>query len=241
MQQARPRHTPPAAAMALTDAELVTRARQGEELAFEVIVRRNNQLMFRAARGIVADDATAQDVVQEAYLRAFTRLDTFRGDAALGTWLTRIVINQAMSHLRKQRPVVSLDDEGAILSIAPAAEDKMPFQPIDSHTPDANVDRQQMRDLLQDAISHLPDTYRSVFMLREVEGMNVEDTAYCLGVSQDVVKTRLLRARGLLRQRLEKQVEARVRDTFEFAGRRCDAVTCHVMDELLRRGLIRSR
>lgn len=223
---------------ALTDAELVARARQGEELAFEAIVRRHNRLLFRAARGVVSDDAIAQDMVQEAYLRAFTHLHTFRGDAALKTWLTRIVINQSMSYLRRQRPVVALDDKGALLSIAQTEDDSMPSRLTDTQTPDAAVDRQQMKDLLQSAITHLPEAYRSVFMLREVEGMSVEETAYCLDVSRDVVKTRLLRARTQLRQHLAAQLEDRVQDTFQFAGARCDTVTRHVMDELRKRGII---
>jgi len=224
---------------ALTDAELVARARRGEELAFEAIVRRHNRLLFRAARGVVADDAIAQDMVQEAYLRAFTQLHRFRGDATLRTWLTRIVINQSVSYLRRQRPVVALDDEGALLSIARTEDDSMPSPLTDKRTPDAAVDRQQMKDLLQSAITHLPEAYRSVFMLREVEGMSVEETAYCLDVSRDVVKTRLHRARAQLRRRLAAQLEERVQETFQFAGARCDAVTRHVMDELRKRGMIR--
>lgn len=224
---------------ALTDADLVARAKQGEALAFEVIVRRNNQRLFRAARGMVADDATAQDMVQEAYLNAFTHLDDFRSDAALRTWLTRIVINQCASHLRRQRPVVALDDSGTLLSIAPTEEDDMSSHLTAKRTPEDDVDRQQITEILQHAISHLPEAYRSVFMLREVEGMSVAECAWSLNVSEDVIKTRLLRARAMLKQRLASKLQAHVHDTFEFAGRRCDQVTQHVLDELLARGLIR--
>jgi RNA polymerase sigma-70 factor (ECF subfamily) len=227
---------PPPAADEPSDAELVARARAGEPAAFEAIVRRNNRLLFRAARGVVDDDAEAQDVVQETYLRAFTHLDTFQGDAALRTWLTRIAINVAISARRKQRHVVPLEDNPA--DPAPQETD-MRFQHIAPETPEAAADRHQMRDLLQTAIEHLPDSYRSVFMLRSVEDMSVEDTAFCLGVSRDVVKTRQVRARAMLRQALAAQMEPYTRSTFEFAGARCDAVAAYVMAELGRRGLLR--
>jgi len=226
----------PPAAEDPSDADLVARARAGEPAAFEAIVRRNNRLLFRAARGVVDDDAEAQDVVQEAYLRAFTHLDTFQGDAALRTWLTRIAINVAVSTRRKQRHVVPLDDT---LADAAPQETDMRFRHFDPETPEAAADRHQMRDLLQTAIERLPDTYRSVFMLRTVEDMSVEDTAFCLGVSRDVIKTRQSRARAMLRQTLAAQMEPYMRGTFEFAGARCDAVAAHVMAELGRRGLLR--
>lgn len=220
----------------LSDAELVARAKQGEALAFEVIIRRNNQLLFRAARSRMPDDAAAQDMLQEAYLRAFTHLDSFRGDASLRTWLTRIVINQCNSQLRKRRHLVALDDDYG----APQGEETiMPSQLTDKHSPEVDVDRQQMTQLLQHAISQLSDSYRSVFMLREVEGMSVRDTAYCLDISEDLVKTRLSRARAQLRERLTAQLQGQLQDSFEFAGRRCDAVTEHVLQALRQQGLVR--
>lgn len=224
---------------ALTDTELVACARHGEALAFEVIVRRHNRLLFRAARGLVNDDATAQDMVQDAYINAFTHLEAFRGDASLRTWLTRIVINQSLSHLRRQRPAISLSQDDMALPSAWAEEDDMPTSLTDPNTPDAAADNLQMKALLESAITRLPETYRSVFMLRDVEGMSVEDTAHCLDVSQEVVRTRLVRARAQLRQRLATQLQAQAGSTFEFAGQRCDSVTQYVMDELHRRGLIR--
>jgi RNA polymerase sigma-70 factor (ECF subfamily) len=226
--------TPPPAA----DAELVARARAGDAAAFEAIVRHNNRRLFRAARGVMDDDDEAQDVVQEAYLQAFTHLDSFRGDAALATWLTRIAINVALGMRRRQGRTIELQDDA--IPDTPEQETAMP-SPYSARreSPDAAAERGQLRDLLQAAIEHLPDMYRSVFMLRAVEDMSVEDTAFCLGVSRDVVKTRLLRARSLLRRALAAQMEPYLHSTFEFAGARCDAVAGHVLAELRRRGLLR--
>ena len=227
-----------AAAAAASDVQLALSAAAGNATAFETIVRRHNRLLFRTARGIVADDAEAQDVVQETYLRAFTNLHAFRGDSALGTWLARIAINVALTTQRKKGQLVQLDVRGGE-DDAPELEDAMPAQTTDSDAPDATAHRHEIRELLQAAIGELPPIYRSVFMLRAVEELSVQETAFCLGVSEDVVKTRFLRARAMLRERLALRVEASAAETFAFAGERCDAVLAHVMAELVRRGLVR--
>ena len=227
-----------AAAAAASDVQLALSAAAGNATAFETIVRRHNRLLFRTARGIVADDAEAQDVVQETYLRAFTNLHAFRGDSALGTWLARIAINVALTTQRKKGRLVQLDVRGGE-DDAPELEDAMPAQTTDSDAPDATAHRHEIRELLQAAIGELPPIYRSVFMLRAVEELSVQETAFCLGVSEDVVKTRFLRARAMLRERLALRVEASASETFAFAGERCDAVLAHVMTELVRRGLVR--
>lgn len=228
-----------AAAAAASDVQLALSAAAGNASAFETIVRRHNRLLFRTARGVVADDAEAQDVVQETYLRAFTNLHAFRGDSALGTWLARIAINVALTVQRRKARLVQLqaggDDEGD----APELEDAMAAQTTDSEAPDAAAQRHEVRELLQAAIGELPPIYRSAFMLRAVEELSVQETAFCLGVSEDVVKTRFLRARAMLRDRLALRVEASAAETFAFAGERCDAVLAHVMAELVRRGLVR--
>ncbi len=223
---------------AKSDVQLAMSAAAGDPMAFEAIVRRNNRLLFRTARGVVSDDAEAQDVVQETYLRAFTNLHAYRGDSALGTWLARIAINVALTTQRKKGHLVQLedssDDEG------PAEpEYAMPFPPPPHDTPDQSAERQELRSLLQASIAALPPIYRSVFMLRAVEELSVEETASCLGVSEDVVKTRFLRARAMLRDRLAARAESGANETFAFAGARCDAVLAHVMTELARRGLLR--
>jgi RNA polymerase sigma factor (sigma-70 family) len=220
-------------APAASDLELAASAAAGDGLAFELIVRRHNRLLFRTARGVVPDDAEAQDVVQETWLRAFGKLQTFRGEAALGTWLARMAINLAISSQRRKGRLVALQDDAATEQTM-----ELPDQSA-NEGPDASAERGEMRALLQASIEGLPAIYRSVFMLRAVEDMSVEEAAFCLGVSQDVVKTRFLRARALLREELATRIETGAHDTFCFAGARCDAVLAHVMGELQRQGLLR--
>jgi RNA polymerase sigma-70 factor (ECF subfamily) len=220
-------------APAATDMELAAGAAAGDALAFELIVRRHNRLLFRTARGVVRDDAEAQDVVQETWLRAFGKLHTFRGESALGTWLARMAINLAISSQRRKGRLVQLHDDAT----TDQAMD-LPHLPA-NESPDASAERGEMRALLQASIEGLPPIYRSVFMLRAVEDMSVEEAAFCLDVSQDVVKTRFLRARALLREELASRIETGAHDTFAFAGARCDAVVAHVMGELRRQGLLR--
>ena len=219
------------------DADLVARAGRGEAHAFEAIMRRHNRLLFRSARGIVDDDAEAQDVVQETYLRAFSSLASFRGDAALGSWLARIAINVALDVQRRRRRSVPLD-AAQDLDHEPATEHMMAFAAPRITAPDSQVEQGQMRTLLQGAIDRLPPIYRSVFILRAVQEMSVDQTAFCLQVSDAVVKTRYLRARALLRDALGAQVEAHANDVYAFAGARCDAVVSHVLDALRRQGRI---
>lgn len=228
-----PRLPATTAATAATDVQLAASANGGDAMAFEVIVRRYNRLLFRTARGIVPDDAEAQDVVQETWLRAFGKLETYRGEAALGTWLARMAINIAISSRRRKGRLVPLEDNAAMEQAM-----ELPDQSA-SESPDASAERMEMRALLQTAIEGLPAIYRSVFILRAVEDMSVEEAAFCLDVSGDVVKTRFLRARAMLREDLATRLETSAHDTFCFAGARCDAVLSHVMAELLRQGLLR--
>lgn len=230
---------PVAGSAQLTDAELVARAGLGDALAFETIMRRHNRLLFRSARGVVGDDAEAQDVVQETYLRAFSTLTSFRGASALGTWLARIAINVALDVQRRSGHAVQLDDTQD-LDTEPAMEHMMAFNAPADDAPDTQAERSQMRALLQRAINSLPVIYRSVFILRAVEEMSVDETASCLQVSEAVVKTRYLRARSMLRDALGTQVEAHTQDVYAFAGARCDAVVAHVLAELQRQGRIRT-
>ncbi len=224
-----------------TDTELIGRALRGEQSAFEAIMRRHNRLLFRCARGVVDDDAEAQDVVQEAYLRAFASLHAFRADAALGTWLARIAINAALDAQRRRGRSVPLLD--SIDSQDPDAEPDMEhstaFNAPGKDAPDAQAERSEMRALLQRAIDSLPVIYRGVFILRAVEELSVSETAACLQLSDDLVKTRYLRARALLRDALGAQVEAHASQVLAFAGAQCDAVVANVLAELRRQGLVR--
>ena len=219
------------------DDDLVARARDGDTLAFETIMRRHNRLLFRAARGVVGDDSEAQDVVQETYLRAFSHLDSWRADAQLGTWLARIAINVALDSLRKKGRMVQLDDNEDSIG-EHSTEHVMSAHAPQSESPEAAAERGQMRDLLQSAIERLPPIYRSVFILRAVEEASVDETAFCLQVSDAVVKTRYLRARSLLRDMIGAQVESQAPGAFQFAGARCEAVVTYVLAELSRRRLI---
>jgi len=222
--------------IACADGELVDRAARGEALAFELIMRRHNRLLFRSARGVVGDEAEAQDVVQETYLRAFTRLRDFQGGASLATWMARIAINIALDVLRKRSRSVPLDSQD--LDHEPSPEHMMSFSAPAGVSPESVLARTELRALLQSAIEGLPPIYRSVFILRAVQEMSVDEAAYCLQVSDAVVKTRYLRARSLLRDALSAQIEAHAEGVFAFAGERCDQVVRHVLAELQQRDLI---
>jgi RNA polymerase sigma factor (sigma-70 family) len=220
-----------------SDADLVARACEGDASAFETLMRRHNRLLFRTARGIAGDDAEAEDVVQQTYLHAFSRLASYRGDSALGTWLARIAINAALDSQRKRGRIVDLhagdpDDETA-------TENTMSLRTDENESPDGALERGEVRRLLQAAIEDLPPIYRSVFLLRAVEELSVDEAAFALRVSDSVVKTRYLRARALLREALGSHIEAQAPQAFTFAGARCDAVVAHVLAELERDGRIR--
>lgn len=237
MQAATSQTVPSDEAQRQRDADLVARAHGGDEAAFETIMRQHNRLLFRCARGIVADDAEAQDVVQEAYLKAFAGLHGFRGECALGTWLARIAVRIALDQQRKRGRVVTFEERPDPDSTTPM-EHLMARNAPAAEAPDSQAERGELRAALQRAIDSLPPIYRSVFILRAVEEMSVEDSASCLQVSCDVVKTRYLRARALLRDALGAQLEAHTQQVYAFAGARCDAVVAHVLSELKRRGRI---
>jgi RNA polymerase sigma-70 factor, ECF subfamily len=234
MMPGNPRTAVPAGLEAAGDAELVSLARQGVAAAFRAIMERNNRRLFRVARGVLKNDADAEDVVQETYLRAFANLDSFAGTAALSTWLTSIALNEALGRLRRRRPMIDLDD------IAAAATDRdepaarvIPFplaQPATSD-PEHSAARTEIQRLLEQAIDDLPDVFRTTFMLRFVEQMSVEETAACLGVPEETVKTRVHRAKRRLRQALGAQLASTLADTFPFAGARC----ARISDTVLRR------
>lgn len=221
-----------------SDTTLALRACRGDSEAFEAIMRRYNRLLFRSARGVVGDDAEAQDVVQETYLRAFSSLETFKGDCALGTWLARIAINVALDTQRKRQRTVPIDHSHDLGNEA-AVEHMMAFNAPANAAPEAHAERGQIRAVLQRAIDSLPPMYRSVFILRAVQEMSVDETAACLQVSAEVIKTRYLRSRSMLRDALGAQIEAHAHEVYAFAGARCDAVVDHVLTQLQHQGRIR--
>jgi RNA polymerase sigma-70 factor, ECF subfamily len=218
----------PATASTASDAELVTAIVGGDHRAFETLMRRHNGRLFRAARAILKDDALAEDAVQDAYLEAYRHMADFRGDSQVGTWLVRIAVTQSLMRLRKQkrdRVVVPFD-----LPPSHDAEDRVMDVPDEkSESPSDSVLRREMRQTLERHIDKLPASFRAVFVLREVEEMSVEETADALGIPSATVRTRLFRARALLRQALELDVDHATRDVFSFAGARCDRIVAAVL------------
>lgn len=214
----------------LDDPALVELARRGHRDAFRHIMQRCNQRLFRVARGVVHDDAEAEDVVQAAYLHAFEKLATFRGDAMLLTWMTRIVLNEACGRLRRHRPRVDIDRIDAIV-----ADDRqvVPFPSrFGNEDPAACTARSEIRRLLEHAIDELPEPFRVVFVMREIEQCTVEETAHSLDLRAETVKTRLHRARRLLRAALHDTLSSTLTDAFPFLGQRCQRMTDRVLARL---------
>jgi RNA polymerase sigma-70 factor, ECF subfamily len=220
---------PLAAVEKLNDEQLVQLARERDEAAVRAITQRYNRRLFRVARSILRDDAEAEDVVQETYVRAFTGLDHFRGDAAFGTWITRIAMNEALGRLRKRRPTVDWENYGANRTQAEIID--FPVSAA-SNDPEKTMAQGEIRAVLEHAIDALPDAFRAVFVARIVEGMSVEETADLFGLQAETVKTRLHRARNLLRDALDKQLGPALTSTFPFDGRRCERMTESVVQRL---------
>ena len=200
----------------LPEAVLVERCRKRDEAAVRVITRRYSRRLYRIARGILRNDTEAEDVVQEAYVRAFTSLDRFRGDATFGTWLTRIALNEAFSRRRKARPVED-------------AEEIMDTITSPQPDPERQAYTEELRHVLEEAVDALPETYRAVFMLRDVEGLSTQETGDGLGLGEEAVKTRLHRARAMMRREVTARIGEVANGTFQFHAPRCDRVVAAVM------------
>jgi RNA polymerase sigma-70 factor (ECF subfamily) len=213
----------------LDDAALVALAQGGEASAFWVITKRNNRRLYRVARAVLGDDHEAEDVVQETYMRAFPKLGEFRADASLSTWLTRIAVNEALARRRRRRTTVGLN---AIDTVARQGNSQMMFPTLPVSDPEADAARSEVRRLLEHAIDRLPEPFRIVFVMRAVEEMSIAETASHLGLRQETVKTRLHRARGMLRDALEPDLASMLTDSFPFEGARCDRLSEAVLDRL---------
>ena len=214
---------------ALQDADLVRMALQRREGAFRVIMQRHNQRLYRCARSIVCDDAEAEDIVQEAYVNAFSKLADFRGESSLATWLTRITLNEALGRVRRRRPAVawtSLDTEGRDKAQVIA------FPLMANADPERTAAQREIGRFIERAVDALPEPFRVVFVMREIEEMSVEETADFLGLRQATVKTRLHRARRLLRAALDDQLAAALTEAFPFAGMRCARMTDAILGRL---------
>jgi RNA polymerase sigma-70 factor (ECF subfamily) len=202
------------------------------------LIQRHNRRLYRIARAIVRDDAEAEDVVQEAYLHAFRQFHQYRGEAALATWLSRIAVNEALQRVRRRRPTASLRE----LDVPPQGTNvvMLPTTVEPPATPEADSARQQVRAMLERAIAALPDGYRAVFLLRDVEQMSVREAAELLALKPETVKTRLHRARAQVRASLQGQLGLGFADLFPFDGDRCNRVTDGTVGLLRSEGLLYS-
>jgi RNA polymerase sigma-70 factor (ECF subfamily) len=214
----------------LDEAELVESARRKDRAAVRSIIKQHNRRLYRLARSIVRDDSEAEDVLQEAYLRAFASLDSFRGEAQFGTWIGRIVINEALGSRRRKRSTIDVDLHQQ--TVRPDAE-IIPFPAANPELdPEKTMAQREIRMLLEGAIDRLPETFRQVLVARLIEGMSVQETADLFAIPPQTVKTRLHRARGLLKREMEKHIGPVIGGAFPFAGRRCDRLTENVLARL---------
>jgi RNA polymerase sigma-70 factor (ECF subfamily) len=228
MKMAHVRNNAAGVTVAPTDTELVRRALARDGSAFRAIMKAHNQRLYRLARGVVRNDAEAEDIVQEGYVRAFTHLDGFRGDSTLATWLSRIIINEALGRLRKKRRAVEVSASD------PAVEAKIIQFPLNANNddPERTMAQRQILQFVERATDDLPDLYRTVFVARVIEGLSIDETAELLGIKPETVKTRLFRARSLLRKQLDAQIGPVLLDAFPFAGKRCERLTVAVLKRL---------
>lgn len=215
----------------ISDAEFVRRITAGDHLAFEALMRKHNRMLYRTARAILRDDADAEDALQLAYLSAYRSIGGFRGESRLSTWLARIVVNEAMMRVRRRGreamvvPLESVsDEEGNIMTSEGIA--------VAGERPELAAMRSQMRALIERKIDALPDAFRTVFVLRALEELSVEDTAASLHIPEATVRTRFFRARSLLRESLAREMDSAVEEAFAFAGDRCDRIVNGVLDRL---------
>src|SRR5262245_8800197 len=222
------RAAPPAAA-ALSDDQLVERVRAGDAVAFELIMRRHNRRLFRLARSILRSGPEAEDVVQETYVRAYANLDQFVGPHNLAAWLARIAANEALGRVRGRGRVVSLDEYVGHENGAARPIETMTSRQAD---PERLTGNGELRRLLEGAIDALPDDFRTVFVLRAVEGLSIAETAEALSMRPETVKTRFHRARHRLQETLGARLDALLPVTFEFGGERCDRIVAAVLVRL---------
>ena len=210
----------------LSDEEVVVLVLAGKTEMFEIVMRRHNQRLYRAARAILRNDSEAEDVMQDAYVRAYEHLDQFAGRAKFSTWLTRIAVHEALSRRHQRDRYEELDPM--------SDRDGDPKDRFASLTPDPEqlASNSEVRRLLEEAVEKLPDAYRVVFMLRDVEDMSTTDTAYALEITEENVKVRLHRARALLRRSLVARVGMESREAFNFNAVRCDRVVKHVFERI---------
>ncbi len=210
----------------MPDVEVVRRVQAGEAELFEILMRRHNQRLYRVARAIVKDESEAEDVMQEAYVNAYTHLHQFAERAQFSTWLTRIAVHEALARVRRQARLTEFDEAEE------AGEQMMPAFSTTGRNPEQQASNAELRALLETAIAGLPQSYRLVFVLREVEGLSTAETAETLEVTEETVKTRLHRGRALLREELFQRAGIATSSAFEFHLSRCDRIVKNVLERI---------
>ncbi|OWW20738.1 RNA polymerase sigma factor [Noviherbaspirillum denitrificans] len=214
----------------LTDIDLAHRIAACDTSAFELMMRRHNRALYRTARSILKDDAEAEDALQDAYLLAYRNMDKYRGESSLATWLTRIVVNEAIARSRKRTrraEIIQLAGDDEILDMAETGMDE-----AHPEQPERAAMRADARKLLEKKIDELPDAFRTVFVLRALEELTVEETAACLGIPDATVRTRFFRARSMLRESLSREFDFALEDAFGFDGERCDRIVAGTLARL---------
>ena len=211
----------------LSESELASRIATRDVAAVRLVTGRNNQRLFRTAWSVLKDRSEAEEAVQDGYLKAFDAIGTFAGRSSLSTWLTRIVVNEALSRRRRAQRRARLLNQESVLVLEEYREKLMAGSVTQS--PEKVLMRRQIAKLLETAIARLPETFRPVFVLREIEGLSVEDTAEVLQIPEETVKTRLFRARRRLQKELDPELCGALSETFPFAGADCEALTNRVI------------
>jgi RNA polymerase sigma-70 factor (ECF subfamily) len=213
-------HPTPEEPAPLADEAVIARVLAGEPPLFELLMRRYNRRLFRVARSIVREDTEAEDVVQDAWVRAYGHLGTFEGRARFSTWLTRICMHEAMARARRSRRLAPLEGDGAEEAT------------MHAETPERHASDGELRRVVEEAIDDLPDTFREVFVMRAVEEMSVAETAECLGIPEETVKTRAFRARALLKEKISERIDSAATSAFDFQGARCDRIVASVLTRI---------
>jgi RNA polymerase sigma-70 factor, ECF subfamily len=214
----------------IDDASLAARVLAGDSAAFELVMRRHNRRLFRVARAMLRDSAEAEDALQDAYLAAFQAMGNYRGEASLATWLSRVVVNQCLGRMRRQ---ARRDNIVPMVSMEGAEEQEHAAMPSESFdAPEQAFARAELRAVLERKLDELPEAFRTVFMLRCVEELSVEETAQILNIPEATVRTRQFRARGMLRASLAQDIDGAEREIFSFDGERCDRIVATVLRRL---------
>lgn len=209
------------------DAQLAERVAAGDGAAFELLMRRHNRRLYRIAVSVLRDAADAEDALQEAYLAAYRAIGSFRGEASLATWLSKLVLNHCLARRRKEQR------RDGIFSIVPESAESDAAFDADDETPDRALVRAELRELLERKVGELPEAFRTVFMMRCVEELSVEETAQLLNIPEATVRTRQFRARSLLRESLAQDIDVAGEELFGFDGERCDRIVASVLGAVM--------